>query len=225
MTTPRTIWEALTWLEYQIDRDAINWYNLCDHAQANAAGYAHSGDVSASQNWEDIPNNHRHPMRLITQGQPVFYHTNGDGHIVRYAENGYAYTTDMLRSGRIDYVPLSFISKRMGMQPTGFADNEYAFPNGGGTPSEPPANIQTWPELPNTLLIDSSRHGTRHPQIHMLHEALDHYLGTDLRNQPPIYGPLTKAAMVQASVKSHRTQPWQLLRFLGTIGTFVPVGS
>lgn len=222
MSNPRNRYQALTWLEAQVDLHNYDWTFECDHAQAVAAGYAHSGDPTATDNWNSIGSAHKRPLNTVQQGDVLFYPTDKAGHVVTNAEGGHVYTTDFVRGGRIDYAPFSLINDGMGMIPPGTVDPAYAFPQGGGRSIMAPIAVVEWPNVSWHSLTLSRAHKTPDVGVGLLQVALDKYLGGNLAAQPDIFGPKTVAAFEKASRLSNRTE-LRLARFLGTIGHYVLV--
>jgi hypothetical protein len=81
--------------------------------------------TSAYKAWYAIPSSHRftttpRPGSLVYFDEPD--RVGEAGHVVFMVDNGYCYSNDILRRGKIDKVPLTLIHDKWGMRKLGWID-------------------------------------------------------------------------------------------------------
>ncbi len=98
---------------------------LCDHAVGLWYGLAHSGQASARTHWLAIPANRKAPLApRQPAGALVFYGvvSSGYGHVAIADGNGYIWSTDILRAGKVDRVPWQMVVQKWGLPLLGWSD-------------------------------------------------------------------------------------------------------
>lgn len=115
---------AVAYAEGQRRRPSRNWAGMCQAFARSCVG-ANGWAGTALSAWNAIPRAHRHggtprPGSLVYFDSPS--RTGEAGHAVFMADGGYCYSTDIVRHGKVDKVPLAWIHSRWGMRQLGWID-------------------------------------------------------------------------------------------------------
>lgn len=103
--------EAVVWAVRQILHPAKDWTNRCQEFTRRALGVG-GGAPSAIAAWRAVAKRDRHPSRTPPAGVPVYWSGGKYGHAALSAGDGYVYSTDIKRRGKVDKVPLALIEQR-----------------------------------------------------------------------------------------------------------------
>ncbi len=114
----------------------MNYQNQCDHFVAWCYGYEGSGYVSAIAHWNAIPANFRMYTANPPSGALCFYNIGNYGHATLCVGPGLVASTDIKRVGKVDVVPISYITKQWGAQYLG-ATQPYLVAAWGENPNPP----------------------------------------------------------------------------------------
>lgn len=131
-------------------RDWTGWCQVFAQACVGAAPWG----ASAQDAWNQIPNARTHDGTPWA-GSLAYWSggSRGFGHVAFAVENGYVYSTDILRPGKVDLVPYTTIHERWGQTYLGYID---------WTPSGAinlgPANTPTLPVVSVAHLISAANH-------------------------------------------------------------------
>lgn len=98
---------------------------------------------------------YKHVTGTPPKGVPVFWRTSSFGHIALSDGNGFCYSTDIRRTGKVDRVAITEIHQRWGATYLGWSEdlngvrvyNVPTAPSGGGVAAKPP----TGPKVPVSL--------------------------------------------------------------------------
>ena len=120
----RSYANAVAYAEQQRKAPTRDWTYLCQKFARTCVGAAAWGST-ALKAWYAIPVSHRHggtppPGSLVYFDDPN--RVGEAGHVVFMVTNGYCYSNDILRRGKIDKVPLSLIRTKWGMRQLGWID-------------------------------------------------------------------------------------------------------
>lgn len=102
------------------------WNGMCQGFAREAVGAA-PWAASALKAWFSIPATHRH-SGFPRAGGIAYYDTasvpdyRDFGHATPIVENGYVWSTDALRAGKVDKVPYTFFAAHWGMRYLGWID-------------------------------------------------------------------------------------------------------
>ena len=118
----RSYTAARAWAANQVANPSQNWSNQCQkfsRSCVNAAAWANS----ALNAWAAIPASHKH-SGAPRGGSIAYFGTSQPGHAVFVDPQNpaYCFSTDILRQGKIDRVPLKLITTRWGMKYRGWID-------------------------------------------------------------------------------------------------------
>lgn len=94
-----------------------NWHNLCQMFSRSCVG-AGAWAPSARQAANAVPAKHRHTSTPPPPGVLVYYGSpySGYGHATFAVENGYVWSNDIIRDGKIDKVKWSLPVAKWGLQ-------------------------------------------------------------------------------------------------------------
>jgi hypothetical protein len=115
----RSSWQGIVnWCQLQVSHASINWTNLCQRFARTAVG-AEAWGTTARRAYEAIPASHRvtNPKNFRA-GMLVYFGRPGvdPGHATVMSDKpGYVYSTDILRRGKVDLVPISLIVNKWGL--------------------------------------------------------------------------------------------------------------
>lgn len=122
LTTLRSYAAARAWAANQVINPSQNWSGLCQkfaRSTVNADAWA----TTARNAWLSIPDSHKHTD--APRGGSLVYFGNGQpGHAVFVdpLNSAYCFSTDILRSGKVDRVPLRLITDKWGLPYDGWID-------------------------------------------------------------------------------------------------------
>ncbi|BCM92337.1 hypothetical protein IAD21_04216 [Abditibacteriota bacterium] len=119
----RTGTAALEWCANEVAHPSRDWYNWCLVFSRRAFGVAakYPDATKAWQNTQFKKGTTSTPPEAV----PVWW-TGGSsnhGHVVVSAGNGYCYSTDILRHGKVDKVKISFITLHWGLNYRGWSED------------------------------------------------------------------------------------------------------
>ena len=122
LTTIRTWASARSWALGEQAHASENWSGLCQkfaRSCVNAAAWA----TSALNAWNSTPASHRH-SGAPRGGSLVYFGTQQPGHVVFVdpLDAAYCFSTDILRPGKVDRVPIKLITERWGLAYRGWID-------------------------------------------------------------------------------------------------------
>lgn len=103
----------------------LNLQGLCDHAVGLWYGLDHSGQASARTHWLALPANRKHPGATnMPMGSLVFYGvtSSGFGHVAIADGQGFIWSTDILRVGKVDRVDWRLVLTKWGLPLLGWSD-------------------------------------------------------------------------------------------------------
>lgn len=84
------------------------------------------GDADAVDGWKSAHRKHRTTdPHAIPRGVPVFWSggRNGYGHAAPSVGGGQMWTTDLIRSGRVDLAPISLVRREWGLELLGWTED------------------------------------------------------------------------------------------------------
>lgn len=137
--TPRwTPYQAVKYALGEVNRPDKSYYRMCDHFCAWTYGYAGSGYYSADAHWEATPDRFKH-RGTPPAGALVYWETSGSYDHIAIAVNsrGHVASNDIKRLGKIDVVPISYITSYWGARYLGWT-NPYFLNSWGTNPNTPP---------------------------------------------------------------------------------------
>lgn len=111
---------AVAWATAQILAPSKNWRGLCQQFTRLALGVG-GGFPSAIAAWRGVAKRDRNPSRTPPAGVPVYWKGGKYGHAALSAGDGYVYSTDIKRRGKVDRVPLAWIEQRWHYEYLGWA--------------------------------------------------------------------------------------------------------
>lgn len=98
-----------------------NWRGMCLKFVRTTLGIP-SRDPSAIVAWRRTHPADRHGGKTPPPGVPVFWKVGQYGHVALSAGRGRVYSTDIVRSGRVDLVAIDTITKRWGAEYLGWTE-------------------------------------------------------------------------------------------------------
>lgn len=109
---PRTVEQAVAWLEKMEANKTGITVNQCSHYMAEAYGWDNSGSPTALSLWGAIPASLKHPGKSSPPRGALVFWTTGvtPGHVAMSLGNGMIASTDIPR-GRIGIVPIAKIDR------------------------------------------------------------------------------------------------------------------
>lgn len=114
LINPRTPAQAIAWATAAATGPA-GWYRRCLAFTAQAYGWNHSGSPTAIDHWTTTPAGYRHTNdRSTPPGALLYWATGTAGHVALYLGRGLIASTDILRTGSVDIVPIQLIEQRWG---------------------------------------------------------------------------------------------------------------
>ena len=122
--TPR---QAVAWAAAEHRTGSPEWVNKCERFAAGRAwGYFGSGWASAIAHWHGLPAGMRHTGAPATapRGSVGYFAVGRYGHAVLMDGDGWCWSTDIRRRGRVDRVPVAEITKRWGARWLGWTQPE-----------------------------------------------------------------------------------------------------
>lgn len=124
--------EALAWMQNQSVNPSRSWYRMCLADVAMSYGWAFSGTATAYLAGVDAKRAGvlSTSKTNIPRGAVLYWSNGGAGHVAVYDGEGYIWSNDVVRSGKIDRVPWDFPEKNWGQTWMGWAPPY--FPKGGG---------------------------------------------------------------------------------------------
>jgi hypothetical protein len=93
------------------------WFYACQRFVRTALGLQ-ADARSAIASWRQTPARYRHTSANPPAGVPVYWAPN---HVALSAGDGYVYSNDILRKGKVNFVPIDLIEQKWGLQPLGWA--------------------------------------------------------------------------------------------------------
>jgi hypothetical protein len=121
----RTPEQACLWGRKQHENPSRNWTGMC---QMFARSCFNVGALygSASSAWDHA--DYRHPLsdgNLAPRGVPFYWKggSRGFGHVALSVGSGLAWTTDVVRAGKVDLVRINDITRHWGQRPMGWAED------------------------------------------------------------------------------------------------------
>lgn len=111
---------AVAWALAQIADPVKNWTGRCQEFTRRSLGIG-GGFPSALAAWRGVAKQDRDPSRTPPPGVPVYWSGGRYGHAALSAGDGYVYSTDIKRRGKVDKVPLALIEQRWGYRYLGWA--------------------------------------------------------------------------------------------------------
>lgn len=108
----RTYAGGVAWAEGQRLHPSQDWTYRCQSFARQCVGAA-VWAPSARQAFYKIPRSHRHSS-TPPAGSLLYYGSDDPGHVVFVVSNGYCYSNDVRRRGKIDKVPLTEITEWLG---------------------------------------------------------------------------------------------------------------
>lgn len=130
---PHTCNEALAWMQQQSTNPTQSWYRRCLSDVAQSYGWGYSGTATAYLAGVDAKNAGvlSTDTSNIPRGAVMYWSNGGAGHVAVYDGEGYIWSNDVLRRGKIDRVPWDFPTKNWGQTFMGWAPPY--FPKAGGS--------------------------------------------------------------------------------------------
>lgn len=116
---PKTPAQAVARMAYWRANGTYVGVGMCMRTVSRAYGWYGSGEQSAWSFWRHEPERYCHytgvtsapaGALIIWRGGP-----HGYGHVAISAGNGYCYSTDIARNGRVDLVPITRIQRQWGL--------------------------------------------------------------------------------------------------------------
>lgn len=111
---------AVTWAGLQILNPLKDWTNRCQEFTRRSLGVG-GGFPSAITAWRGTAKADRSPSRTPPAGVPCYYSGGKYGHAVLSAGDGFVYSTDIKRRGKVDKVPLHMVETRWGYRYLGWS--------------------------------------------------------------------------------------------------------
>ncbi len=137
--------KAISWANRQVYRPSQDWTYLCQSFARQAVGASAFG-TTALNAWRSTPRQHQHFTYPPPPGSIAYYSNasgTGAGHAVFVGDNGYVYSNDIKRTGKIDIVKWNVFQSKWGMKYLGWIDRTPSGPlpiqgsntynSGGGT--------------------------------------------------------------------------------------------
>jgi peptidoglycan hydrolase-like protein with peptidoglycan-binding domain len=149
----RSLAAAVAYAKAEQAHASRNWSNLCQMFSRSCVG-ADAWAPSAREAFNAIPAQHRH-TGIPPQGALVYFGsaTVGTGHATFSDGNGYVYSTDILRPGKVDRVKLDLIVKNWGLPYRGWIDWTPSGAINIAKPITPPVHVPTIPPFPGKFGI------------------------------------------------------------------------
>lgn len=119
----RTGQAALNWCAAQVAHPSQDWHNWCLVFSRMAFGVGPKYP-DASQGWYNAT--YKHPGTATPPAAvPVWWTggSQGHGHVAVSDGNGYCYSSDILRYGKIDRVPIALINQKWGLPYKGWTED------------------------------------------------------------------------------------------------------
>lgn len=119
----RSYAEAKAYAERQHVNPSQNWYVLCQKFARSCVGADVFG-ASARLAFNSIPKEHRHTSYPPPPGSLAYYGfaDRGFGHVVFVVEDGYVWSNDIVRRGKIDKVKWNVFQSKWGLPYRGWID-------------------------------------------------------------------------------------------------------
>lgn len=111
---------ATAWAIQQILHPDKDWTNRCQEFTRRSLGVG-GGFPSAISAWRGVAKADRSPSRTPPSGVPCYFAGGKYGHAVLSAGDGWVYSTDIKRRGKVDKVKLELIEHRWGYRYLGWA--------------------------------------------------------------------------------------------------------
>lgn len=199
----RNFAEAKAYAEAERRHASRNWTNSCQMFSRTAFG-AGAWAPSAREAFNNTPAAHKHTSYPPPPGSIAYYGVSdhGFGHAVVVVEDGYVYSTDILRQGKVDRVKWNVFQKAWGLPYRGWIDSTPSgpLPITRPAPAPKPAVVPAYPGKSTFTL------GASGPAV----AAVQHHLGRPIGK----WNTMDKVAVIQYQ-KNHR--PW-LGRADGVVG-------
>lgn len=112
--------KAVAWAIAQIANPLKNWTNRCQEFTRRSLGVG-GGFPSAISAWRGTAKADRNPSREPPAGVPVYWKGGKYGHAALSAGDGYVFSTDIKRRGKVDRVPLKWVEDRWNYEYLGWA--------------------------------------------------------------------------------------------------------
>lgn len=109
----RTYAGGVAWAEGQRLHPTANWSGKCQAFARQCVGAAAWAPTARQAFYEKIPASHRHTSSAPA-GSLLYYGSHDPGHVVFVVANGYCYSNDVRRRGKIDRVPVSEVEDWLG---------------------------------------------------------------------------------------------------------------
>lgn len=116
----RSATQAIAYAKQQQKSGAAVWYQLCLKFTRIAAGIPAVHD-SAATAWRNARKRHR--TGTPPRGAAVFWDIGKWDHVALSDGNGFVYSNDILRRGRIDRVPIATVTRRWGARYLGWTQD------------------------------------------------------------------------------------------------------
>lgn len=113
--------EALAWALSESLRPKRSYEGLCLRAVRSALNVP-SLYPDAHAAWDGVPASDRF-RTLPPPGKPIFWRVGKHGHVALSCGFGVCWSTDILRRGKFDVVPLAFIEDRWGAAFLGWSES------------------------------------------------------------------------------------------------------
>ena len=119
----RTYDQAVAFARRQHNEPTQGWFNLCQALARQCVGAAPFG-LSAREAFNAIPRDHRHLSDPPPAGSIAYYGRarTGFGHAVFVVEDGFVWSNDILRKGKVDKVRWDVFVDRWGLPYRGWID-------------------------------------------------------------------------------------------------------
>jgi hypothetical protein len=119
----RTYAQAVAFARRQHNAPSQDWFNLCQALARQCVGAAPFG-LSAREAFNAIPREHRHVSDPPPAGSIAYYGRvrAGFGHAVFVVEDGFVWSNDILRKGKVDKVRWDVFVDRWGLAYRGWID-------------------------------------------------------------------------------------------------------
>lgn len=158
----RTPAQSTAWARGQSKSPSKNWYMLCLNFVMNALGAPSTGTPSAIKGWHKTPSSQRRTSGTPPKGHPIYWSTGTYGHVALSDGNGYCWSNDISRRGKIDRVKISTIGRKWGARYLGWTTTYI----GHSIPSAAPSPYWSCPD-------GTSRNGAVWPVVYDLSMRLN----------------------------------------------------
>lgn len=113
--------DAVQWAKDQVDDPSQDWTRLCLRFVRRCFNVG-PNFATAGDGWHGAEFKHG-TASTPPLGVPVWWTNSGAGHVVISAGNGWCYSNDILRTGSIDKVAISFITRKWGANYRGWSED------------------------------------------------------------------------------------------------------